>query len=97
MVGLLGCSVCGLSVGILWPGIFSIGSAAIRNGGTAMFALFALAGDLGCGGGPTVVGAVSGYFQDNLKMGILVSILFPVTFVLGCLIYGRLRKNKFMY
>ena len=97
VVGLLGCSVCGLSVGILWPGIFSIGSAAIRNGGTAMFALFALAGDLGCGGGPTVVGAVSGYFQDNLKTGILVSILFPVTFVLGCLVYGRMRKNKFMY
>ena len=93
VIGLLGCSVCGLSVGILWPGIFSIGSASIRNGGTAMFALFALAGDLGCGGGPTVVGAVSGYFNDNLKLGILISIVFPVVFVLGCLVHGKMRER----
>lgn len=90
VIGLLGCSVCGLSVGILWPGIFSIGSAAIRNGGTAMFALFALAGDLGCGSGPVVVGEVSGYFGDNLKAGILASVIFPVIFVLGCLVKRRM-------
>lgn len=90
VVGLLGCSVCGLSVGILWPGIFSIGSVAIRNGGTAMFALFALAGDFGCSCGPIMVGTVSGYFGDNLKLGILVSVVFPVAFVIGCLVKRRM-------
>lgn len=85
-MGLLGCSVCGLSVGILWPGTFSIGASSIRNGGTAMFALFALAGDLGCGGGPSFVGAVSGYFQDNLKMGILAALIFPILLIIGCMV-----------
>ncbi len=50
--GLIGCAVCGLSVGIMWPGAFCRASAAIRRGGTAMFAFLALAGDLGCSGGP---------------------------------------------
>lgn len=90
--GLIGCAVCGLSIGILWPGTFSIGSASIRNGGTAMFAMFALAGDVGCGGGPTFVGAVSGYLNDNLKMGILAAIIFPILLVIGCLVHEKLKK-----
>ncbi len=77
-LSLLGCGLCGFSVGILWPGTFSMAAAEIRGGGTAMFALFALAGDLGCGGGPAYVGLFSGAFQDNLKCGILAAVLFPV-------------------
>lgn len=94
VVGLLGCAVCGLSVGILWPGTFSIGSASIKNGGTAMFALFALAGDLGCGGGPTFVGTISGYLNDNLHMGILAAIVFPILLVIGCILKIRMDKGK---
>ena len=60
LFSLIGCSLCGLSVGIMWPGTFSKASAALRNGGTAMFALLALAGDVGCSGGPTLVGFVTG-------------------------------------
>lgn len=82
-LGLVGCALCGLSVGILWPGTFSKAAAAIRGGGTAMFALLALAGDLGCSGGPTVVGIVSSYFGDNLKVGILAAIVFPILLLFG--------------
>ena len=84
VMGLLGCALCGLSVGILWPGTFSKGSAAVPKGGTAMFALLALGGDLGCSGGPTLVGMVSSFFDDNLKTGILAAIIFPVL-LLFCL------------
>lgn len=90
VISLLGCAICGLSVGIMWPGTFSKASASIRNGGTVMFALLALAGDLGCSGGPTVVGYVSGIASDNLKMGILAAIIFPFLLLLSLLL---LRKN----
>lgn len=77
-IGLLGCALCGLSVGILWPATFSTATASVKGGGTAMFALLALAGDLGCSAGPTLVGVVSGRFGDNLRMGILAAVIFPV-------------------
>lgn len=75
--GLISCAICGLSVGIMWPGIFSMASAAMRRGGTAMFAFMAIAGDLGCLTGPTLVGMVSSRFNDNLRIGILAAIIFP--------------------
>ena len=73
IVGLLGCAVCGFSVGILWPGTFSKAAVSIKGGGTALFALLALAGDLGCSGGPTLAGLVSSSFGNNLRIGILLS------------------------
>ena len=76
-LSLIACAVCGLSVGIMWPGTFSKASAALPKGGTAMFALLALGGDIGCSGGPTLVGMVSGALGDNLKMGVLAGIIFP--------------------
>ena len=76
LFNLIACAVCGLSVGIMWPGTFSKASAALPKGGTAMFALLALGGDIGCSGGPTLVGMVSGALGDNLKMGILAGIIF---------------------
>lgn len=82
-LGLLGCGLCGLSVGIMWPGTFSMASAAIRGGGTAMFAFLALAGDFGCSGGPALVGRISALMGNNLKMGILAAVIFPVIFVLA--------------
>lgn len=94
VMGLIGCGICGLSVGILWPGTFSMGAAAIRGGGTAMFAFFALAGDLGCSGGPTFVGFISGIFQDNLKTGILAAIVFPMLLIVGILIAKKQRLSR---
>ena len=90
-LSLVACAVCGLSVGIMWPGTFSKAAAALPKGGTAMFALLALGGDLGCSGGPTVVGIVSSALGDNLKMGILVSVIFPVLLLAGII---GLRREK---
>ncbi len=89
--GLIGCAVCGLSVGIMWPGTFSRASALLPGGGTAMFALMALAGDLGCSAGPTLVGAVSGSYGDNLRTGILAASVFPVLLLAGIGISRRKR------
>lgn len=93
-LGLLCCALCGLSVGILWPGTFSKASAALRGGGTAMFALLALAGDLGCSGGPTLAGFVSARLQDNLRMGILAAIIFPVLLFAGLLLCKKEHSKK---
>lgn len=88
-LSLIACAVCGLSVGIMWPGTFSKASATLPKGGTAMFALLALGGDVGCSGGPTLVGMVSGALGDNLKMGVLAGIVFPVMLLLGLLSVGE--------
>lgn len=88
-IGLLGCGLCGLSVGIMWPGTFSRATASIKRGGTAMFALLALGGDIGCSGGPTLVGLVSGAFGDNLHRGILAGAIFPVMLLAVLLILSR--------
>ncbi len=92
VVSLVGCAICGLSVGIMWPGTFSKASATLRNGGTAMFALLALAGDLGCSGGPTLVGYVSSAASENLKRGILAAIVFPILLIVG-IVLTRTRKD----
>lgn len=83
VLSLAGCALCGLSVGILWPGTFSRASKALPVGGTALFALLALGGDIGCSGGPTLVGMVSGMCKGNLKAGILAALIFPVLLLTG--------------
>lgn len=89
VAGLLGMALCGFAVGIMWPGTFSIAAAEIRNGGTAMFALLALAGDLGCASGPTLAGMVAGMANDSLRIGILSSGIFPIVLIVGLLLLGR--------
>lgn len=91
-LGILGCAVCGLSVGIMWPGTFSMAAASVKRGGTALFALLALAGDVGCSSGPTYVGMISGALNDNLKLGIFAALIFPVLMILGIKMIGSLRK-----
>lgn len=90
IVGLISCAICGFSVGIMWPGTFSKASAAIKRGGTVLFAMLALAGDLGCSGGPTLVGFVSSAFSGNLRLGILTAIVFPVLLLAGLCTFSRL-------
>lgn len=92
-IGLIGCALCGFSVGVLWPGTFSKSSAAIKRGGTVMFAMLALAGDLGCSGGPTLAGLVSGNFNNNLHIGILSAIIFPAIMLL-CLLISKYELSK---
>ncbi|MDO5538896.1 MAG: MFS transporter [Eubacteriales bacterium] len=92
-LSLIGCAVCGLSVGIMWPGTFSKAAASVRRGGTAMFALLALGGDLGCSSGPTLAGMVSSQFQDNLKVGIFAAIVFPLLLLTGILVCKKLNNT----
>ena len=84
-LSLVFCALCGLSVGIMWPGTFSKAAAAMPRGGTALFALLALGGDVGCSGGPTIVGMVSGALGDDLRKGLLVGVIFPVLLLAGIL------------
>ena len=90
LLSLAGCALCGFSVGILWPGTFSLSMVHCPEGGTAMFALFALAGDVGCALGPGVVGAVSGMAGGALKAGLLAACAFPVLLLLAV---SRLRRR----
>lgn len=78
LLGLLGCALCGLSVGVLWPGTFSMAARECRAGGTALFALLALAGDIGCVTGPAAVSRTAGIFpQYGIKAGLLAAVVFP--------------------
>lgn len=92
-LALVGCGICGLSVGILWPGVFSLAAERAPTGGTAMFAFLALAGDLGCSSGPTLVGIVSSAFNDNLRAGFLAAIAFPVALIIGIMMLKRTKSS----
>ena len=88
-VGLAGCVCCGFSVGIMWPGTISIASPRIPRGGTALFALLAMSGDLGGGLGPSLVGAVTQQAGDSLQAGMLAGSAFPLVMILALLLLSR--------
>lgn len=92
VMGLVGCMACGFSVGIMWPGSISITSKAIPTGGTAMFALLALAGDVGGTLGPALVGNVSQLFDNNLQAGILAGVVFPLILIICVFLARRLNR-----
>ena len=94
VLSLVGCALCGLSVGMMWPGTFSTAAEANPQGSTAMFALLALAGDLGCAGGPTLVGFVSGAAGGELKAGLLCAIVFPIALVIALTALRRTLKTS---
>ena len=83
ILGLIGCALCGLSVGIMWPGTISLSSRKCPKGGTAMFAFLALAGDLGAAVGPGMVGGIADAVGGNLKTGLLFATVFPAVLILG--------------
>lgn len=93
ILGLAGCALCGLSVGIMWPGSISISSRNCPRGGTAMFAFLALAGDLGATVGPVMVGSLSEMAGGNLKTGLLVAVIFPVILVVSLMVLNKVKKN----
>ena len=93
-LGLVGCGVVGLSVGILWPGTISFASSRMPRGGTALFALLALAGDVGCMAGPSAVGAVADAFSGDLHIGIAFGLFFPVLMAVVLLAYSIRKRRK---
>ncbi len=94
MIGLAGCILCGFSVGIMWPGTISICSGRLPAGGTAMFALLAMAGDLGGAFGPSLVGNITQNAGNNLQRGMLAGCIFPLVLIASLLILKGLRKDK---
>ena len=93
LLALGGCALCGLSVGIMWPGTFSLAMKHCPQGGTLMFALFALAGDIGCAAGPGTVSIAAEKLPEyGLKAGLLAAVLFPVIMILLLLRTGRTKK-----
>ena len=91
IIGLIGCILCGFSVGIMWPGTLSISSKKFPAGGTAMFALLAMAGDLGGSIGPAIVGQVTQAAGDNIRTGMTVGLIFPLVMVIGIVVFDKLK------
>lgn len=92
--GLAGCIACGFSVGIMWPGTLSIASARMPMGGTALFALLAMAGDLGGAFGPSLVGYATQMAGDNLRAGMRLGCLFPIGLMAGLLLMRHLSRKR---
>ncbi len=93
IIGLVGCALCGLAVGIMWPGTISISSQKCPGGGTAMFAFLALSGDLGAAIGPAMVGGIADAVGGNLKMGLLFAVFFPIIMILGLILLWKKFGN----
>ncbi len=91
--GLIGCVLCGFSVGIMWPGTISITSPRLPQGGTALFALLAMAGDLGGAFGPSLVGAATQRAGDDLRIGMLAGSIFPLVLIAALLLFGRKARK----
>lgn len=94
LAGLAGCMICGFSVGIMWPGTISICSAKIPSGGTAMFALLAMAGDMGGALGPAIVGNISQNAGDDIQKGLLAGCVFPAVLVISVLFVKKLSRSS---
>lgn len=88
VLALLGCAVCGMSVGMMWPGVISLAAQKYKSGGGSMFAVLAIGGDIGCTFGPWLVGMISDG-AGSLQTGLLFAVIFPMTMLVGCL---KLKK-----
>lgn len=94
VLGLIGCIFCGFSVGIMWPGTISITSPRLPQGGTALFAFLAMAGDLGGAFGPSLVGTVTQHAGDSLQSGMLAGSIFPLVLFVSLVLFGRSTAKK---
>ena len=110
ILSLISCATCGLSVSLMWPGTFSLTSAASPKGGTAMFGVLAILGDIGCSAGPALMGTGSTAISSNpaalaafpnlsadqlgLKSGMLFCVIFPLLILLGVILLNHFRKNE---
>ena len=96
VISLVGCVLVGASVGVLWPGTFSLAASKLPSGGTLMYALLALAGDLGCSSGPAIVGIVAGWFNENLKKGLFIALIFPIAMIITIMKVNKKLANKIL-
>ena len=93
VISLVGCALCGLAVGVMWPGTYSIATQTVSMDMRA-FALLAVGGDIGCIIGPAAVGWIAGFFGDNLKISFIISAIFPITIIWALLRLKKLKNRK---
>ncbi len=95
LVSLLGCIFCGLSISLMWPGMLGLCSVRIPLGGTAMFALLAMGGDIGCAVGPWITGAVADLVPKlGLRGGLLAAVIFPLGMLIGAIAFGKGSRDS---
>ena len=94
IIGLIGCIACGFSVGIMWPGTISISSKTFPTGGTAMFSLLAMAGDLGGSIGPGIVGRITQNAGNNIRIGMGFGLIFPVILLFMLFLLYRKKSTQ---
>jgi len=94
VVGLSCCILCGLFVGVLWPGTINAAAGFFPAAGTALFSMLALAGDVGCSAGPGLVGVFASAFGDNLSLGMGIGCIFPIIFILFTIRYKKKVREK---
>ena len=94
LMGLAGCMLCGFACGIMWPGTIRLASGYLPYGGTAMFALLAMAGDLGGAAGPALVGNVSQLLGENIQAGLVAGLCFPAILVAGLLMLRKVHRES---
>lgn len=94
IVSLIGCALCGIGCGMLWPGTYSLATQKQSKGGVPMFGLLAIAGDLGCLAGPTIAGQISGAFENNMKAGFAAALVFPVLLVIMVIVLFKVYKKQ---
>jgi fucose permease len=85
-------ALCGLFIGFMWPTVYAYAGEVFSVGGTVMFSMLALGGDLGCTLGPTLVGTVSQLL--GIKIGILSSIVFALTTLIVSVVLVKLKNKK---
>ncbi len=99
VLSLVGCILVGAFTGILIPGTFSLASAKVPAAGASIFTLLLLAGDLGYGVGPALVGIAAGIFDFNLKKGMFIALIFPIAMIVTIMkvnknLAGKLIREK---
>ena len=94
VISLIGCALCGLSTGIMWPGTYSLATQKIPNMGMQVFALLALGGDVGCAIGPAIAGWIAEFFGNDLRVSFGVSAVFPLIMVILLFFNGKKRKES---
>lgn len=96
IISLISCAVAGFASGVIWPGTFTHAAKILPTGGTALFGMLALAGDVGCGAGPVIVGLISSSLNDNLQAGFLFGTSFSILLIVGLfLIRQRVSLSTF--
>ena len=92
LISVIACGVCGLATGLMWPGTLSLTSQILPKGGTAMFGLLAMAGDLGISCGTWLTGTLGELY--NLKFGFTVSLIFPIILLIGLFVIFKNRDHN---